>query len=156
MSELQPVFQDFLTTLITGILALLSAFLIALAKKGFDWLTVKIEGVKNTNERNQLNEAMSILDNLVVNTVTALQQTLGDEIRKSIKLNDGKYTREDLLELKNTAIEAIKEQLSNQTFDLLSGNYGDVDALIGDMVETYVRKLKASEIDLQSSRALLG
>lgn len=140
--SMQPVMSDFITTLVTGILGVLSAFLIACAKKGFDWISTKIDKVKNDTAREAFNNALGDLYQIVDTSVTSLQQTLGDEIKKSIEANDGKYTREDLLGLKDKALEIINHQLSESSKEALSTVYSDLDSFIADLIETKVRELK--------------
>lgn len=143
MSEqVMPAVQDFLMSILTGVLALASAFIIALAKKGFDWITAKIDTVKNEDARVTLSAAVSNLETIVKTTVTSLQQTLGDEIKKSIENQDGMYTREDLLNLGNTAFEIVKSQLTDSAKEVLSSAYNDLDSFIKGLIETSVRNLK--------------
>ncbi len=140
--ELSQAAQNFIIMLVTGVLGVLSAFLIALVKKGFDWLAAKIALVKNEKAQKELQEAMVILENSVTTTVTALQQLVGDDIKESIEKNDGKYTREDLLALKDKALELIKAQISQAMQELLSKAYGDFTTLASNMIETQVHNLK--------------
>ena len=141
--SIQPYVQDFLVTVLTGILAATSAFLIALAKKGFDWLSAKIESIRDQNSRDNLQQAIDNLENVVTTTVSALNQTLGDDIRESIEAGDGKYTSEDLHKLKDAALETIKAQLSESTKELLRTVYPLLDDYISDLIEATVKQLKS-------------
>lgn len=140
--QIQPILQDFTVTLITGVLAVLSGFLIALAKKGVDWVSAKIDAVKDENIRERALDAVDKLETVVNTTVISLQQTLGDDIKTSILNNDGKYTREDLLALKDKAVSDIEHQLTSSTVELLGTIYPDVHKMIEDLVEMSVRNLK--------------
>lgn len=150
-----PALQDFLNTLVTGVLAVLSAFLIALVKRGFDWVSEKIDGLKDERAQKALNNAIEHLCDLVSTTVTSLQQTLGKEIRESITNNDGKYTREDLLALKDKALESIKAQLTSAMKEALSTAYTDLDAYIIDLVESEVLRMKDGFLPSGSSAKIL-
>ena len=140
--DIEPVLKNFLLALMGGLLSLLSAFLIAVAKKFFDWLSAKIDNIKEITMQNKLKSATNYLKNLVEVTVTSLQQTLGDNIRESIAKADGNYTREDLLALKDTALATIKSQIKTSVLDVLTTSYENLDSLIGDMIETQVHQLK--------------
>ena len=140
--EIRPVVMNFLVVLLGGLLSLLSAFLIAVAKKFFDWLGAKIDNIKEITMQNRLKSATNYLKNLVEVTVTSLQQTLGDNIRESIAKADGNYTREDLLALKDAALATIKSQLKNSVVEILTASYENIDDLIADMIETQVHQLK--------------
>lgn len=141
-NEVQPVLQQFLVAVLTGILGVASAFLIAVAKKGFDWLSAKIDSIKQDDTRKLLAEANQALSTIVHNTVEALNQTLGDDIRASLEAGDGKYTKEDLLNLKATALNTINKQLTQTYRDILETAYPALDAYISDLVETAVRLYK--------------
>lgn len=147
-NDVSPILKDFIFAVLSGLLTLLSGFLIALAKKGFDWLSAKIDNIKNVTAQNRIKAALGLLEDLVKTTVTSLQQTLGDDIKESIKNADGKYTREDLLKLKDTAIISIKSQLKASTLVLLNSAYENIDILIEDLIEAQVRNMKIFEFDM--------
>ena len=147
-NDISPILKDFIFGIFSALLTLLSGFLIALAKKGFDWLSAKIDNIKNVTAQNRIKAALSLLEDLVKTTVTSLQQTLGDDIKESIKNADGKYTREDLLKLKDTAIISIKSQLKASTLVLLNSAYENIDILIEDLIEAQVRNMKIFEYDM--------
>lgn len=154
---LQPAVQDFIVTLVTALLGVLSAFLIALAKQGFDWITEKINDLKDDRAQKALNNALSHLYEIVNATVISIQQTIGDEIKASIAGNDGKYTQEDLYALRDKALASINSQLTNSMKEALSTAYSDLDSFIIDLIETKVREIKSSLLPSGvSSRVLLG
>lgn len=144
-SGIQPALQDFTVTVVTGVLAVLGGFLVALAKKGFNWVSSKIDLISDEKAQNALNNALSNLENIVVTTVTSLQQTLGDTIKESLKTGEGGYTQEDLMELKSIAIERVKAQLTESAKTSLSTAYNDLESFISEMIEKAVRDLKNSE-----------
>lgn len=143
--SLRPVVQDFILTLVTGLLAVLSGFLIALAKKGFNWLTVKIESVKDAKVKSDIKDATETLETIVITTVSALQQSLGDDIRESIAAGDGRFSKEDLLNLKDQAVQTVKHQLTAATTEILEKVYSDLDQFIGDLIEAAVRSVKSEK-----------
>lgn len=143
MTEILNVnLQDFVSTLTIALLGLLSTFLIACAKKGFDWLSAKIDAIASEKARAAAQDAVKDFEKIVTTTVTSLQQTLVKDIKESIANDDGVYTREDLLKLKDKALESVKAQLTVATKEALSTVYADVDAFMEDMVEEVVFNLK--------------
>ena len=141
--DFQTVFNDFLTTLLVGILGIVAAFLIKLAGKGFEWLAAKLQLVKNETARKELQAALNILQSSVTTTVTMLQQTIADDIRESLQNGDGKYTRDDLLRLKDQAINIVLSQTEDSVLEIIGTVYSDLTGLVGDMVETQVYNLKS-------------
>ena len=140
--QVEPVLLNFITVLLGGLLSLLSAFLIAVAKKFFDWLSAKIDNIKEVTMQNRIKSAFNYLQGLVEVTVTSLQQTLADDIKESIANADGHYTRDDLLALKDVALATVKSQLKTTTINILTTAYENIDGLIVDLIETQVHQLK--------------
>ena len=140
--SMNPVLQNFLITVITGILGVLGTFLIALAKKGIDWLKEKIDSLQDKKMKEALNDALNNLYRLVEVTVESLAQTVGDEIKKSIEANDGRYTKEDLYALKDKALESVTAQLTIAQKEILGSIYEDLNAFIADLIEQTYRKMK--------------
>lgn len=151
--QFQKVFQDALIALLTGVLGVLVTFLIALAKKGFEWLGAKIANVKDATFRENLKQLNTLLENTVYNVVTSLQQTLGDEIRESIKKKDGKYTREDLLALKDKALDQVVNQITNTDWAMLQEIYDDLTQHVIDLIEVNVYNLKSDTFLLKGGES---
>lgn len=146
MSEqLQTILRDFITTLSAGVLAVLGGFLISLAKQGASWVSEKVQSIKDERVRKDVDGAVSQLQSIITTTITSLQQTLGDEIRKSLADGDGKYTKEDLTALKDSAIETIKHQLTSSTKELLTSAYENFDDFLADLIEATLRQIKLQE-----------
>lgn len=159
LESLQPVIQDFVVTVVTGLLAILSGFLIALAKKGFNWIGAKIDSIKDAKVKSDIKNAVETLETITHTTVVALQQSIGDDIKASIAAGDGKFTKEDLLNLKDQAVETIKHQLTESTTEILKGVYSDLDGFIRDLIEAAVRSLKSESSSVaisESTKTLLN
>lgn len=159
LESLQPVIQDFVVTVVTGLLAILSGFLIALAKKGFNWIGAKIDSIKDDKVKSDIKNAVETLETITHTTVVALQQSIGDDIKASIAAGDGKFTKEDLLNLKNQAVETIKHQLTDSMTEILKGVYSDLDGFICDLIEASVRSLKSESSSVaisESAKTLLN
>lgn len=139
---LQPILQDSLITIVTGVLIVLSSFIIALTSKGIKWISKKTQTIQNDNTRKDIEEALSKLESIVTITVASLQQTLGDDIKNSIANADGVYTKDDLYALKDLALITVKRYLTSGTTELLESVYDNLDDLVGDMIEVAVRDLK--------------
>ena len=143
---LAPAVQQFLTVLLTGVLTVAAAFIIALVKKGFDWLSEKTKLVADERSQQAVNHALQSLCDITETTVVSLNQTLGDAIRESISKGDGKYTKEDLYALKTKAVESIKNQLTESAAEALMTTYGDLDDYINNLVEQILRGVKSADL----------
>lgn len=138
----QEIFQGVLNTIVTGALTALAAFLIALIKKGFNWLNSKVDSIESGVARDNVGQAMEVLQEVVTNVVTSLQQTTGDDIKKSIENGDGQFTKEDLLNLKQIAVNQVFSLLNSDVLKPLESVYDNLTEAVEAMVETQVRKLK--------------
>lgn len=141
-AQFQEIFKDFIGVLLTGILGALGVFLIALVKKGFNWLSAKIGLIEDETVRKNVEDLNRLLEDIVCRVVTSLQQTLGDEIKESIASGDGKYTRDDLLKLKDKALEQVTAQITAEDWEALSEIYNDLVGHVSDLIEVNVYQLK--------------
>ncbi len=155
-AQFQEIFKDFVGVLLTGILGALGVFLIALVKKGFNWLSAKIGLIEDETARQNLYRLNSLLESTVCNVVTSLQQTLADEIKQSIANGDGKYTRDDLLNLKDKAIEQIVGQISEADWEALSEIHTNLIEHVKDLIEVQVYSLKGGTQYLAASPIVSG
>lgn len=146
MNDVYQVLSNWcLTVLLPGLLSVLAGFIIALAKKGFDYLTAKIEGIKNENLKCLTYSSLNDLQTIVESTVISLQQTLGDDIKASIKAEDGKYTRDDLLKLKDTALKSINSQMTETMNEAVNSITNDATEYINSLIEQTVYRLKVNK-----------
>ena len=142
--DFKQLFNTFVEMTVSGLLTVLSGFLIALAKELFSFLKSKVQKNKSEILKNTLSNALDILQSTVETTVVSLQQTIGDDIKESLRNKDGKYTREDLLALKDKAFQIIVDQVDVAILDTVNTVYDDLEGYINNLIEVSVRKLKES------------
>lgn len=140
--QLQPVIQDAVVTTATVLLSILSAFLIAVAKQAFTWFEERIVTIKDARAQEVVRNAKDDLHEIVNTTVRSIQKTLADDIKESIKNDEGKYTREDLCALANKAYNNIMGQLSLSSKAALIGVYNDLEGYVKDLIEAKLNEMK--------------
>lgn len=132
------------TAIKAEVLELLVTIVIALLGLAGAYITVYISKLtKNLQEKTKaevLNNALERLENLAVTTVTAIEQTLAEELREAVK--DGKVDRSELEQLGTVAFQRVKTELGDSTIEALEGTFGDINTLIRDKIEEAVWNLK--------------
>lgn len=157
VETITPIVQDFVVTLVTALLGILSGYLIALAKRGFDWVSEKIVNLKDDRASKVLINAIDNLHEIVDTTVCSIQQSLAKEIRDSIAAGDGKYTREDLVALADKAYSSVMLQLTSASKEALTTAYADLESYVRDLIEAKVLELKGEILPaVSTSKVLLG
>lgn len=90
--------------------------------------------------------ALTNLEKIVFSTVTALSQTLVDDLKGSRA--NGKLTTEEADLIKNKAISSVHKQLSSKDREILSGYFGSLEELIDNIIEQKVAENKLRKGDI--------
>mgnify|MGYP001451723113 FL=1 len=120
--------------ILQNLMAIGVLILIAFSFKG---IMKGIEYLKENTENEEFKKAISILENIVSNTVVAANQTYVDELKEK-----GGFTKEAQEEIFNNVKERVLDQLNADTKDLLDETIENVDIFINDLIEKEVRKNK--------------
>lgn len=135
------------TTIKTQLLELGVTVILAVISLAGVYLTVYVnKAIKNLQERTKadiLYNTLSGLDDLVKTTVTSIEQTLAEELRKAVK--DGKVSREELIQLGDVALKRVLDKLGESSLEVLNGTFDDVQGLIKDKIEEAVWNLKQEQ-----------
>lgn len=102
-------------------------------------ITIARYMLRNSNNL-LLKTAFTNLEQVILATVTALSQTIVDDLKQSKR--NGKLTDEEALLIKNKAISAIHNQMSEKDMKVLATNFGSVDELIDNIIERTVAENK--------------
>jgi len=84
--------------------------------------------------------ALANLEQIIFSTVTALSQTIVDDLKRS-KPN-GKLTEEEARLIKDKALSSIKTQMGSRDLKVLTNNLGSLDELIDNILERKVAENK--------------
>lgn len=101
--------------------------------------------VGNTNNT-VVKAALANLEQIIFSTVTALSQTLVDDLKRT-KPN-GKLTDEEADLIKNKALSSIRNQIGSKDMNVLVNNFGSVDELIDNILEQKVAENKLRRGDI--------
>lgn len=84
--------------------------------------------------------ALANLEKIILATVSALSQTLVDDLKRSKP--DGKLSDEEAELIKNKALSSIRKQISEKQLEVLEKNFGSVEELIDNLLEEKVMETK--------------
>jgi hypothetical protein len=90
--------------------------------------------------------ALTNLEQIIFSTVTALSQTLVDDLKGSRA--SGKLTAEEADLIKNKAISSVHKQLSTKDREILTEYFGSVEELIDNIIEQKVAENKLRKGDI--------
>lgn len=121
--DLQGILFTALGTLVTGLLAWLTSFLTS-------WINSKI---KDKN-------AAKILNSIVSLTTDAVQATYQSYV-EALKGTD-MWTAEAQETALNKALDTIKKQLTLESKEFITKNYGDIEVYLKTLIESILYQLK--------------
>ena len=105
-----------------------------------DQIIGQIESNKYIKNNELAKEALRIIESIVSNVVEELDDTVKKEILKATE--DGKLTDEEKTNLKNTAMDLIKSEISDPVKEAASSIIGDLNNYISTLIENRVTQLK--------------
>lgn len=127
-------------TLITIVSPLLIAIYGAYKAKLHKYIEAKIDTIQDEKLRKVAENALSRVEDLATSTITMLDATEKPKIIEAIK--SGTMTKDNLLDLKQTAIETIKKQLTTDGMTDLQNTVGDINLYLNNLVESKLADLK--------------
>ncbi len=87
-----------------------------------------------------LTKTIERLNDAVIDVVTSIEETTAKKLRKLVKA--GKLNKEELEKLSGLALIKIKSQVGEAGIKLLEDSIGNVNEMITDKIESYLRKIK--------------
>lgn len=138
--EFQEQLVAILQTTILGLLNIGAGYLIYYIKQLADKAKLKNESNANLEQKTLIDNAIDRLNALVEKSVIATNETLAKSIKEG--LADGTTNKEELLSLKNSVIEDVKNQLTEDGSNLISSEIDDLNAYIANQIEVTLTNLK--------------
>lgn len=142
MDELMNALQTGLVTIgvaaLTALCGVAVAYINVLKQKAL----ANIDKIEDEKAKSIASVATEQLSQVVAAVVSSIEQEEKQEILKAIE--DGKVTRDELVNLKTVAIQRVKDQLLPDTWQVIQDTYKDANSYIADLVSQYVLQLKQS------------
>lgn len=140
MVEIQGALQTLLTTVVVALLTALGTIAVSCVGLFKEWAITKVKGISDENARKALNDAIYRVNEIVSTVVMSIEQEEKQQILKAME--DGEVTRDELVALKDVAINRVKSQLVPDAWQLLEESFGNVTDYISDKVSQQVFSLK--------------
>lgn len=132
-------FKDFLQQLLylvaTGILPVLTVYIVTLLK-------VKIKDQAVQLEDAQLEKYINSATDVIGQVVLEVNQTFVDSLKAS-----GKFTSDAAIEAKNIAVEKCKQLIADNSKKAIEVMYNDFELYLNSKIEELVRENKVTYID---------
>lgn len=145
MNEINQALVSGGAVIVVAVIALIAAVAIKYSKYGIDLLKQKASSIEDENTRNLVNSTLDRLSSLTEVVVTSIEQESTKAIKDSIASGKTEYTYDDILALKDQAVDRVKEQLTPEMINAINEQVSDIDKFISDLVSTSVYKLHESQ-----------
>lgn len=140
MEMLKDNLMNLVQIVLTGIIPIMGGYLIYLVQLGVSTLKAKTQGIKNTQQKVLVDNAIDRVDTLIQTNVIAMQETLVKDIKEY--MNDGVVTKEELAKVKDNVIELVKGQMSDELTNLMMTEIKDVDSYLSNRIEEILKEVK--------------
>lgn len=135
--QLMGVFQ----TLLIGLLNVGAGYALYLLKVYVEKLKVQSQKIQNEDQRALADSTISRLSDLVKVSVTAMEETVGKNLKQLFA--DNKIDKQEILDLATTVRDEIYGQLSEEAKSVLSSEVGDIQVYIEKLIENALKDIKA-------------
>lgn len=126
--------------LVESVLQIVTRAVLILLSLAGTWAATRLA---KTQKFQSLSAAMTEATAMAQQTVSALQQTLVDGWKAAAP--DGKLTDEQIALLNQKLLEITKSKMSDAAIKLILGANQDLNAIIQDAGEAWLRKIKGEE-----------
>lgn len=138
MESVLDALYGLLITVLLGAISIASIYVKKYVSEAIDKIKVQNAKLKDEQAKVLIESALDNLNNLINTYVESAQVTIVKELKNSNK----DTVKEDLIEVKDNMVYMIKNQLSEDSKDLLKNHIYDLDAYIENKIESTVGKLK--------------
>ena len=126
--------------LVESVLQIVTRAVLILLSLAGTWAATRLA---KTHKFQSLSAAVTEATTMAQQTVSALQQTLVDGWKAAAP--DGKLTDEQIALLNQKLLEITKSKMSDAAIKLILGANQDLNAIIQDAGEAWLRKIKGEE-----------
>ena len=137
---MNEVLINVLTTIIVGVISILSAFIVKYVNKLIEKAKDELQNIKDEGTRNLAQGALDTLNSIIYTNVVSAETTLKKEMISASE--DGKLTKEDYNKLKEAVVDNIIIQVSNDVLDAANKELDDVDEYIKVKIEEVLAQIK--------------
>lgn len=140
MEEINEALNSLMILVITGAIGIVACYTALLMKKISLRVSKEAEKIGDDELREKAQDAIFTINEVITNTVFALQVTLAKELKA--KAEDGKLTAEEAEMVFNIAKQQITEQLSEELINSAQYSIEDIEGYIANKIETALQEIK--------------
>lgn len=140
MDDINLALHSLLVLVITGMIGVVGLYAALLMKKLSLRISKEAEKIGDTELRDKAQDAIFTINEIITNTVFALQVTIVKEIK--LAAEDGKLTPEESEMIFNIAKQQITSQLSEELLHAAEYSIDDIEGYIANKIETALQEIK--------------
>lgn len=141
MDQIISALQTALVTIVIAIIGAAATIAATYINKLAQKATAETKKIDDENTRELAEKAIERISNVAYNTVMSFQQELVPVIKAGIE--DGTYTRDDLLALRDKAVEVVMTGVSDDLKNAAMSQISDLEKYVQNLVSSYVLIVKA-------------
>lgn len=130
-------FQEIIVNLLSALAPIAASFLVLLLRHVADYFRQKAAGAASETMAQTVAQYLYLLEQIVARTVDATNQMFVEQLKR-----EGKFDKEAQNRIKNQVIDEVKDQLGLAKIELLQELLGNLDVLIGNLIEARIRSEK--------------
>ena len=148
MEGLQNQINESLYTIVGLLISLATIYIVIYLNKLISKAKIEATKIEDEQQRKLVVNGLEDLRRTLVKNIVATEETTKQAM---IKSKQGNLTKEDYKKLAEEVLIKTKDQLSNDTLDLLSRNYDNLDSYIQSELEEQLKQVKLENANMVSS-----
>ena len=148
MEGLQNQINESLYTIVGLLISLATIYVVIYLNKLISKAKIEAKKIEDEQQRKLVIDGLEDLRRTLVKNIVATEETTKQAM---IKSKQGNLTKEDYKKLAEEVLIKTKDQLSNDTLDLLSRNYDNWDSYIKSELEEQLKQVKLENANMVSS-----
>ena len=148
MESLQNQINESLYTIVGLLISLATIYVVIYLNKLISKAKIEAKKIEDEQQRKLVVDGLEDLRRTLVKNIVATEETTKQAM---IKSKQGNLTKEDYKKLAEEVLIKTKDQLSNDTLDLLSRNYDNLDSYIKSELEEQLKQVKLENANMVSS-----
>ena len=148
MEGLQNQINESLYTIVGLLISLATIYVVIYLNKLISKAKIEAKKIEDEQQRKLVVDGLEDLRRTLVKNIVATEETTKQAM---IKSKQGNLTKEDYKKLAEEVLIKTKDQLSNDTLNLLSRNYDNLDSYIKSELEEQLKQVKLENANMVSS-----
>ena len=145
MEGLQNQINESLYTIVGLLISLATIYVVIYLNKLISKAKIEAKKIEDEQQRKLVVDGLEDLRRTLVKNIVATEETTKQAM---IKSKQGNLTKEDYKKLAEEVLIKTKDQLSNDTLNLLSRNYDNLNSYIESELEAQLKEVKLQNMNM--------